>query len=137
MNICYLSLGSNQKMPERQIRKAIKDLRALPGTSVLSNSSLYWTKAWGLTCQQDFCNAVVKISTLLTPELLLKWCQKIEDQHERVRNKRWGPRTLDIDIILYGNRTLHKKNLTIPHPHYLSRDFVIQPLLEINPGMSL
>lgn len=136
MNSCYLSLGSNQKAPERHIRMAIKDLQTIPVTSVLSCSSLYWTKAWGLTTQQDFCNVVVKIATFLKPELLLKWCQKIEKQHQRVRKKRWGPRTLDIDIILYGNRTLHTKNLIIPHPHYLARDFVIKPLLEINPTIN-
>lgn len=132
MNICFLSLGSNQKYPERQMRQALEDLRLIPVTSTLKKSSLYWTKAWGLTTQQDFCNAAVKISTKLTPIQLLKWCKEIENRHQRVRKKRWGPRTLDIDIILYGNRTIHTKNLTIPHQYYLSRDFVLKPLMEIS-----
>jgi 2-amino-4-hydroxy-6-hydroxymethyldihydropteridine diphosphokinase len=137
MNRCYLSLGSNQKSPARHIRQAIKDLAAIPRTSILDRSSLYWTKAWGVTTQQDFCNAVVCISTSLKPSLLLQWCHSIENKHGRVRLKRWGPRTLDIDIILYGNRTVHTNILTIPHPHYLTRDFVLKPLLEINPTLRL
>lgn len=135
MNKCFLSLGSNQKSPERQIRQAIKELREIPHSSILKCSALYRTKAWGLTAQQDFCNVVVSISTTLDPSLLLKWCHAIENRHRRVRLKRWGPRTLDIDIILYGNRAMHTNILTIPHPHYLSRDFVLQPLLEIYPGL--
>jgi 2-amino-4-hydroxy-6-hydroxymethyldihydropteridine diphosphokinase len=137
MNICYLGLGSNQKSPERHIRQAIKELGILPSTSVLKCSNLYWSKAWGITTQQNFCNAVVKMSTSLTPELLLKWCHIIERKHHRVRKKKWGPRTLDIDIILYGNRVIRSSNLTIPHPHYRSRDFVLHPLLELNPAIAL
>ncbi|CAM2908787.1 2-amino-4-hydroxy-6-hydroxymethyldihydropteridine diphosphokinase [Legionella worsleiensis] len=137
MNICFLSLGSNQKSPERQIRMVIKELNAIPTSAVLCCSQIYWTKAWGLKSQQDFCNAVVKISTRLKPEMLLRWCQKIEKKHLRIRKKRWGPRTLDVDIILYGDRAIHTKNLIIPHPHYLHRDFVIEPLLEINPSIKL
>lgn len=137
MNVCYLSLGSNQKSPERQIRQAIKDLKIIPDTSILNSSNLYWTKAWGFQNQQNFCNAVVEIITFLTPALLLKWCQKIENNHGRIRKRRWGPRTLDIDIILYGERTIKTKNLTIPHPHFLSRDFLLKPLLEINPNIKL
>lgn len=133
MNICYLSLGSNQKSPERCIRQAIKDLGNIPHTSILNCSGLHWTKAWGLTVQQDFCNAVVSIRTLLPPPTLLKWCHNIENKHGRQRLRRWGPRTLDIDIILYGNRTVCTNQLIIPHPHYLARDFVLKPLLEINP----
>lgn len=132
MNTCYLSMGSNQKNPERQIRLATKNLRMIPHTSIKGCSSLHWSKAWGLHQQQDFCNVVVEISTTLTPEYLLKWCQQIENKHKRVRKKNWGPRTLDIDIVLFGNRSYKSKNLTIPHPYYLSRSFVIQPLLEIN-----
>ncbi|KTD62733.1 2-amino-4-hydroxy-6-hydroxymethyldihydropteridine diphosphokinase [Legionella shakespearei] len=135
MNLCYLSLGSNQKSPERQIRQAIKLIRTLPSTSVSRISSLYWTKAWGLQTQQDFCNAAVEIKTALNPVLLLKWCHKIESRHCRIRKKAWGPRTLDIDIIFYGERTIRTNTLTIPHPYFASRDFVLKPLLEINPNI--
>ena len=132
MNIAYLSLGSNQKGPERQIRQALKLIKSMPVTSILNVSKLYWSKAWGNQAQQDFCNAVVKVATDLTPELLLCWCKNIEKKHGRVRKIHWGPRTLDIDIILYGKRTIHNKNLTIPHPYFLERDFVLTPLKEIN-----
>lgn len=137
MTLCYLGLGSNQKCPERQIREAITALGNLPSTAVLKASSIYWTKAWGLTAQQDFCNAVVEITTRLAPELLLDFCQSIEKKHGRIRKKHWGPRTLDIDILLYGNRKIKSKRLSIPHPHLLFRHFVLAPLLEINPHILL
>lgn len=137
MNRCYLSLGSNQKFPERQLRHAIAALKNIPHTSVRRVSSLYWTKAWGIHAQQDFCNIVVAINTLLTPLALLKQCQKIETKQGRVRKKNWGPRTLDIDIILYGTRIINIPKLTIPHPYFLMRDFVLQPLFEINPDIKL
>lgn len=128
---CYLSLGSNQKSPERQIRHAVNAIKMMPLTSITKVSKLYWTKAWGLKNQQDFCNAVVGITTRLTPMQLLKICQHIERRQGRVRKRRWGPRTLDIDIILYGNLSIKTKNLTLPHPSFLSRDFVMLPLLEM------
>lgn len=131
MNTCYLGLGSNQKAPERQIRQAIKAIKALPATAITQVSNLYWSKAWGLCNQQDFCNVVVEISTSLSPSSLLTYCQRIETQQGRVRKKRWGPRTLDVDIILYNCRTIQTKKLTIPHPHWQSRDFVVIPLAEI------
>lgn len=136
MNLCYLSLGSNQKSPERQIRNALQAIAGLPNTSIQKCSSLYWNKAWGLEVQQDFCNVVVEILTRLPPNDLLKKCQSIEAEQGRIRKKRWGPRTLDIDIILYANRNLNTKLLTIPHPHMKSRDFVMTPLFEIAPKMT-
>lgn len=132
MNRCYISLGSNQKHPERQIRQAIKALNALPKSYVTTSSSLYWNKAWGLCSQQNFCNAVLELQTTLTPSLLLQFCQKIEQKQGRVRKKHWGPRTLDVDIILYGARSIKTKKLTVPHPYYAVRDFVLIPLREIS-----
>lgn len=131
MNRCYLSLGSNQKSPERQIRRAIKAIKALPSTATTQVSSLHWTKAWGVEAQQDFCNIVMEIQTRLPPLLLLQYCQKIETQQGRIRKKPWGPRTLDIDIILYADRRLKTPKLTIPHPLFLSRAFVLEPLSEV------
>lgn len=128
MNKCYLSLGSNQKGPERQIQQAIKALRALPSSSVIKVSSLYWSKAWGLQQQQDFCNVVVALITTLPPLKLLHACQAIEQSQGRVRKKKWGPRTLDIDILLYADRRINSKALQIPHPHMHDRDFVMTPL---------
>ncbi len=137
MNVCYLSLGSNQNSPERQIRKALQSIRSWQSTSITKISSLYWTKAWGLEVQQDFCNAMVEVITVLPPILLLDQCKKIENQHGRNRKKPWGPSTLDIDIILYAKRYINTKDLSVPHPHMLSRDFVLIPLLEINPSIAL
>jgi len=137
MNRCYLALGSNQKFPERQLRLAIKSIRNLPSTSITRISTFYWNKAWGLTNQQDFCNAVIEIITILPPLKLLRACNKIENQHGRVRKKRWGPRILDIDILLYSNKVIQSKDLTIPHPQILTRDFVLKPLLEIRPDIQL
>ncbi len=131
MNVCYLGLGSNQKSPERQLRQAIRAIRALRATSLTKVSRFYWTKAWGLQGQQDFCNAVVEITTTLAPMQLLRACQKIEKQQGRVRKKRWGPRVIDIDILTYGSQRIKANNLTIPHPYITSRDFVLQPLAEV------
>lgn len=133
MNKCYLALGSNQKNPERQLRNAMVAIKRIPQTYLKKRSSLYWTAAWGLQAQQDYCNAVVEIETRLSPQELLGFCQKIEQTQGRVRRKRWGPRVLDIDIILYGARQIKSKNLCIPHPYFMERDFVLNPLCEINP----
>ena len=131
MNVCYLGLGSNQKVPERQLRNAIKSIRTLPSTVVSKISSFYWSKPWGLQGQQNFCNAVIEITTILTPFQLLKACQRIERKQGRVRKKRWGPRTIDIDILFYSDRVIQSRKLVIPHPHIQSRDFVLLPLREI------
>jgi 2-amino-4-hydroxy-6-hydroxymethyldihydropteridine diphosphokinase len=137
MNVCYLSLGSNQKSPERQIRQAIESLKNLPHSFITKISNLHWTKAWGLQVQQDFCNAVIEMVTVLPPQRVLSYCQRIETQQGRVRKKHWGPRVIDIDIILYGNRRINTQHLSIPHPYFLQRDFVLDPLLEINPDIKL
>ncbi|QMT60241.1 MULTISPECIES: 2-amino-4-hydroxy-6-hydroxymethyldihydropteridine diphosphokinase [unclassified Legionella] len=137
MNVCYLGLGSNQHVPERQLRKAIKSIRALPSTVVTKISSFYWNKAWGLQGQQDFCNAVIELSTLLSPLQLLKACQKIEKKQGRVRKRHWGPRVIDIDILFYENQSIYSKKLILPHPQIQFRDFVLIPLLEINPHYKL
>lgn len=133
MNVCYLSLGSNQNVPERQLRKAIISIKGLSYTVVTRVSSFYRTKAWGLHNQQDFCNAVIEIITRLSPLQLLYSCQKIEINQGRIRKKRWGPRIIDIDILYYGNHVIHSKNLVVPHPRIHLRDFVLIPLKEINP----
>ncbi|KTC90249.1 2-amino-4-hydroxy-6-hydroxymethyldihydropteridine diphosphokinase [Fluoribacter dumoffii] len=137
MNVCYLGLGSNQQMPERQLRQAIKSIKALRHTVVTKVSSFYWTKAWGLQGQQDFCNAVIELITYLSPLQLLNACQKIEKQQGRVRKKRWGPRIIDIDLLFYENRVIRSKKLTLPHPHIQARDFVLNPLMEINPNYKI
>ncbi len=131
MNQVFLGLGYNQKYPLRQLRQAIHSIKSLPRTSVIKCSSFYWTKAWGLQTQQDFCNIVIEITTVLPPLKLLKLCQRIEKKQGRIRKRHWGPRTLDIDILLYKDRTIKSKLLTVPHPFMLTRDFVLDPLSEI------
>lgn len=131
MNLCYLSLGSNLNSPERQLRKALQTLRTLPSTYLLKVATLYRSEAWGRRSQPDFVNTVVMIQTSLTPQQLLKECQKIEQRHKRVRTVRWGSRTLDIDILLYGTLRVYSKQLVLPHPRIHLRDFVFVPLLEV------
>ena len=128
---CYLSLGSNLRSPERQIRQAIHALGHIPRSSLLAHSSLYFNPAVGLRAQPRFCNAVALLTTTLTPMQLLQQCQCIEQQQGRVRKKRWGARTLDIDILFYGDYQCQTPTLTIPHPLLTQRDFVLTPLLEI------
>jgi 2-amino-4-hydroxy-6-hydroxymethyldihydropteridine diphosphokinase len=131
MNLCYLSIGSNQKHPKRQIALAIDALKRLKKSQFYRMSSIHITKAWGLSAQQDFHNCAVALYTRLTPTQLLRECQAIELSQGRVRKKKWGPRTLDIDIIFYGSRRIKTKTLIIPHPYFEERDFVLIPLLEI------
>ncbi|GGI75845.1 2-amino-4-hydroxy-6-hydroxymethyldihydropteridine diphosphokinase [Legionella impletisoli] len=131
MNTCFLALGSNLKHPERQLRQAVKALRGLPKTVVTQQSRLYVTEPLGSAFQPGYCNQVIKLFTNLPPLELLSYCQAIELKQKRVRKRRWGPRTLDIDILLYGDQTLNTANLTLPHPELYHRDFVLIPLLEI------
>ncbi|NCT57643.1 MAG: 2-amino-4-hydroxy-6-hydroxymethyldihydropteridine diphosphokinase [Legionella sp.] len=134
---CYLGLGSNLNSPKRHIRLAYQTLRALPQTHILSMSSLYQSRPAGVVGQPDYCNAVVHMNTRLPAHTLLKYCQKIETAHGRVRKKRWGSRTLDIDILLYGKQSIHTPELTIPHPRLHERDFMLTPLLELWPEAHL
>ncbi|MDI9818884.1 MULTISPECIES: 2-amino-4-hydroxy-6-hydroxymethyldihydropteridine diphosphokinase [unclassified Legionella] len=134
MNRCYLSLGSNLKSPERQLRQAIASLRKLPSTHIIKVATFYHNKAWGRRNLPDFCNTVILLQTTLKPQYLLSICQRIERAHGRVRKVRWGSRTLDIDILLFGNLKVRSPKLTLPHPALHLRDFVLIPLLEIASG---
>jgi 2-amino-4-hydroxy-6-hydroxymethyldihydropteridine diphosphokinase len=128
MILCYLGLGSNLKTPERIIRQAIHALKTTPRSAVLQVAKLDITAPWGVQAQPPFCNTVLALKTTLPPYKLLAHCQQLEQKFGRVRRKRWGPRTLDIDILLYGNLRLFSPKLTIPHPFLFDRDFVLQPL---------
>jgi 2-amino-4-hydroxy-6-hydroxymethyldihydropteridine diphosphokinase len=131
MTLCYLALGSNLGTPARQLRCAIQKIRKLPGTHLLKIASFYTSTAWGKKIQPTFCNTVVAIQTNLPPKALLAHCLRIEKSQGRKRSVKWGARTLDIDILLYGQKEIHYPNLSIPHPRLLERDFVLIPLLEI------
>ncbi len=135
--ISYLGLGSNLGVPKRQLKKAVNALRHLPRTSLLRYSNLYSSYPVGPRDQPIYYNMVVVINTTLRPQTLLSYCQAIENQHQRVRKKRWGSRTIDIDLLLYGNTIIHSHRLSIPHPQLLKRDFVLMPLLEIAPLICL
>ena len=136
-SIVFLGLGSNQNSPIIQINQAIAELANLLKTTLLAQSSLYHSKPLGPQDQPDFINAVVKLETELAPMDLLKACQALERQHGRIKTRHWGERTLDIDILLYGDQLIDLPELTIPHPEMMNRAFVLQPLAEIAPELIL
>ena len=132
--LCYLALGSNLCAPERQLHLAIKYLRQMPGVTILKVADFYKNAAIGRKNQPLYYNTVVAIQTTLTPEALLNGCQLIEKKQKRRRILKWGARTLDVDIIFYGNLARYKKSLIIPHPRWFERDFVKIPLAQIAPS---
>lgn len=132
-HIAFIGLGSNLEEPRSQLHRAFADLGKLPDTRLLECSSLYRSAPLGYLDQPDFVNAVAKIDTPLSPQLLLQALLAIEHQHGRERTFRNAPRTLDLDILLYDELQLHEHGLTIPHPQMHRRAFVLQPLLEIAP----
>lgn len=132
MIVCYLGIGSNLGDRKRNIMQAVKKINALKDTEVIKLSKIIETDAVGGPANQNkFLNAVLKIKTDLAPFVLLKKLKKIEKELGRTRAIRHGPRTIDLDILLYGNRIINRKNLIIPHPRMFERDFVIRPLLEV------
>ena len=138
MNIrSYLSLGSNLGDRKAYLQQAVKALSALSFTSLHTVSSIYETPPWGLVEQPAFLNLCVRIDTDLTPQTLLSHCLNIEKKAGRERDVRWGPRVLDIDILIYGDLELNEHGLTLPHPSMLERAFVLKPLVEIAQNLHL
>lgn len=135
--IAFLGLGSNLASPHRQLIQAIDYIKRQPEINIIDLSPIYHSKAMGNSAYPNYYNIAMKISTRLSPRQLLKQCQSIEHQFKRIRKKRWGPRTLDIDILLYGNKTIKTHELEIPHYQLTKRDFVIIPLLAIEPALQL
>jgi len=133
----FVALGSNLDDPSAHIRRAFEALAGLPTTRLVRRSSLYRNPPSGYRDQPDFVNAVAQIETRLGPRELLDQVLAIEQVHGRVRHAPNGPRTLDLDILLYGDRTVHEPGLTIPHPRMLERAFVLVPLAEIAPDAML
>lgn len=129
--IAYIGLGSNLGDKKANCRKAIALLSK--SGRVFRSSSLYCTEPIGNADQDDFVNAAVEIETGLFPEALLRQCRSIEEELGRVRTVRWGPRTIDVDILLYGDVIIETPELTIPHPLLHTRRFVLVPLCEIAP----
>ena len=136
-HIAFIGLGSNLEDPPSQLQRALFAIDKLSGTQLLAKSSLYRGEPLGYPDQPDFVNAVAKIATELTPQALLQALLKIEQQHGRERTFRNAPRILDLDVLLYDDVQLHEHGLTIPHPQMHLRAFVLQPLLEIAPDISI
>ena len=133
----YIGLGSNLDNPKGHVRQALEELKKLPQSQLLSASKLYLSKPVGPQDQDDFINAVVILATTLEPLALLDELQAIERQHQRVRERHWGPRTLDLDLLLFGDQSIQHPRLTVPHAELSQRDFVIGPLLELCPDLAL
>lgn len=130
----YLGLGSNLADPHRQLQQALQALGRLPGSTLAAVSSLYASDPLGPPDQPRYVNAVAALDTALAPLDLLDALQAIELDQGRVRERRWGPRTLDIDLLLYGDRLIDEPRLTVPHYHLHARAFVLYPLAEVAPA---
>lgn len=131
-----IALGSNLDHPEAHVTRGFDDIAALPRTKVLARSSLYRTKPVGYADQPDFVNACALVETSLAPRALLDGLLAIEQAHGRKRGIANGPRTLDLDIVLYGDRVVREPDLTIPHPRAQEREFVMKPLREVWPDVA-
>ncbi|MDC0612613.1 2-amino-4-hydroxy-6-hydroxymethyldihydropteridine diphosphokinase [Vibrio sp.] len=135
MNTVFIGVGSNLSDPVSQAKAAIDALKTLPDSHFIATSQLYSSVPMGPQDQPDYINAVVKIETSLSPLALLEHTQRIELEHGRVRKEeRWGPRTLDLDILTFGNQTIDTERLVIPHYGMKLREFVLYPLAEIEPN---
>lgn len=135
--VAYVGLGSNLDQPERQVRLALSELDQLPQTRLRRRSSLYRSPPLGPPGQANYVNAVAMLDTALEPLPLLDQLQSIERRHARVRGVRWGPRTLDLDLLLYGEREISSPRLSVPHPQMHQRAFVLVPLNEVTPDLQL
>lgn len=138
MERVYIGLGSNLATPLEQLRNALAALAALPQTQLVAQSSFYASDPLGPADQPRYVNAVAALDSELSPLALLDALQTIELEQGRTRKaERWGPRTLDLDILLFGERQLDEPRLTVPHYHMHARAFVLYPLAEIAPDLQL
>ena len=133
----YIGLGSNQADPPRQLDAAVAALASLPGTTVTQVSPRYVTAPFGPVPQPDFLNAVAEIRTTLDADALLTALHAIEAAQGRVRAVRWGPRTLDLDLLVYGDERVDTPRLVVPHPGIVQRNFVLYPLRDIAPLLEI
>ncbi len=134
--VAYIGLGSNLENPQQQVLRAYESMKLIPSCQCIELSPLYQSKAVGPE-QPDYINAVAKLKTQLSPIQLLDQLQSIEQDQKRVRIEHWGPRTIDLDILLFGETLCNTERLTIPHPHMQNRNFVLAPLLDIEPELSM
>ncbi len=133
----YLGLGSNLDNPAQQLRTAVMQLRQLPQTRYLKDSGLFTSKPMGPQDQPDYLNAVAMLETTLPARELLQQLLAIETRMGRVRERHWGPRCIDLDILLYGMLELDAADLQIPHPGLAERAFVLYPLARVNPNVQI
>ena len=132
----YIALGSNLGDPKLNVMSAAAEIDKLPASKVNALSPLYETSPVGVTDQPQFCNAVLQLKTRLSPFELLKCLQQIETGvFKRSRTLRWGPRTIDLDLLLYGCDVIDDEALLVPHPRMAERRFVLQPLCDISPNL--
>lgn len=136
MTVAYIAIGSNLASPLDQVNAAIAALAAIPQSRLLTRSSFYRTPPLGPQDQPDYLNAAVALETNLAPEMLLDHTQRIEREQGRERKaERWGPRTLDLDIMLFGDEVINTPRLTVPHYDMKNRAFMLLPLSEIAPSL--
>jgi 2-amino-4-hydroxy-6-hydroxymethyldihydropteridine diphosphokinase len=140
MKTVYIGLGSNLSGsmgdPQKQLQTALAKISDHPEIHQLNTSSFYRTSPVGPQDQPDFINAVAQAKTSLTPLALLDYLQQIENDHGRERKEYWGARTLDLDILIFGQQSIRNSRLIIPHPRIEERAFVLVPLLEVKPNFS-
>ncbi len=137
MKTAYVALGANLDDPAATVRAAFAALANLPDSRIVHCSSLYRTAPVGLADQPEFINAVAELETALAPEALLDALLEIEQRFGRIRTERNGPRTLDLDLLLYDDQCVDLPRLTLPHPRLHLRAFVLQPLAEIAPDLEI
>ena len=137
MTLAYVGLGSNLGEPARQVERALAELDRLPHSRMVKRSSLYRSAPVAYADQPDFVNAVAQLETGLPAERLLTELQDVEARHGRERSFPNAPRTLDLDLLMFGNLELRTERLTLPHPRMHERAFVLKPLLEVSPGASI
>lgn len=137
MKTAYVALGANLDDPATTVRAAFAALANLPDSRIVRCSSLYRTAPVGIADQPEFINAVAELETSLAPEALLDALLEIEQRFGRIRAERNGPRTLDLDLLLYDDQCVDLPRLTLPHPRLHLRAFVLQPLAEIAPDLEI
>ena len=137
MNKSYLGLGTNIGDRLNYLNQALNILNSHSNIKISKKSKLYETKAWGYTEQADFLNMCVEIETDLNPKDLLHVCQDVEKKLNRERKIRWGPRTIDVDILFFNDIILQEENLEIPHPRIKERAFVLIPLIDLNDKLKI
>jgi len=135
--LAFVGLGSNLDEPRRQVERAVGELAAIPRTRLVRASAMYRSAPVGRADQPDFINAVAELDTELEPAALLRELQAIEARHGRVRSVPNAPRTLDLDVLLYGDSGFESEQLRIPHPRMHERAFVLRPLLELDAAISI